>query len=97
MQQEVLSQIIKRIPLCPASHHHGQVEELCCREGRSAAKCRTLPAEVSEQPRGEFTSANQVAERVMRRFKSAGHAQRFSLGLRNHYLTLPSWETPVQS
>ena len=44
---------------------------------RIAAQRRALPAEVSKQPRREFTSANQVARRVMGRFKSAGHAQRF--------------------
>ena len=47
-------------------------------------------AENSHQP-------TRLRERAMRRFKSAGDAQRFSLGLRNHYLTLPRGKTSVQS
>jgi putative transposase len=45
-------------------------------------------AENSHQP-------TRLRERVMRRFKSAGHAQRF-LSAFGHYLTLPSGETSVQ-
>ena len=45
-------------------------------------------AENSHQP-------TRLRERVMRRFKSSRHA--FSLGLRNHYVTLPRRETSVQS
>ena len=56
---------------------------------------RTLPAEVSEQPRGEFSSTNQVAragdETVqIRRTRAA-----LSLGVRDHHVTLPAGATPL--
>ena len=47
-------------------------------------------AENSHQP-------TRLREREMRRFKSVGQAPALSLGLRNHYLTLPSGTTPLQS
>jgi putative transposase len=45
-------------------------------------------AENSHQP-------TRLRERLMRRFKSAGHAQRFLSVLRNHFVTLPSGATSV--
>src|SRR6185369_13407251 len=47
-------------------------------------------AENSHQP-------TRLQERVMRGFKSAGHAQRFPLSLRNNYLSLPSGKTSLSS
>src|SRR5216684_2868709 len=58
--QEVLSQAIKRLAVCPAGDHHRQAEELRRGEGRSVAECRSLPRQVAEQPRREFASANEV-------------------------------------
>jgi len=49
---------------------------------------RNNRAENSHQP-------TRLRERVMRRFKSAGHAQRFSLSLRDHHIPLQSRETSV--
>ena len=46
-------------------------------------------AENSHQP-------TRVREKVMRRFKSAGHAQRFLSPFGIIYFTLPSRKTPVQ-
>ena len=69
----------------------------------SAAKAEVMPsvehcpAEVSEQPSGEFTSADQVAGEGDETVQVSGPCAAFSLGLRNHYLTLPSGETPVWS
>jgi putative transposase len=47
------------------------------RKSSRATEPRTSPTEVSEQPRRESHQPTRLRERVMKRFKSAGHAQRF--------------------
>ena len=60
-------------------------------------ECRTPPAEVSEQQGREFASADQIAREGDETVQVIGPRAAFSLGLRNHYLTLPSGETFVQN
>jgi putative transposase len=68
----------------------------------SAAKAELLPSvehcqqKVSKQPSREFTSANQVAGACDETVQICRTRAAFSLGVRNHYLTLPSGETSVQ-
>src|SRR4029453_4531425 len=85
------------ITLCPASDHHRQAEELQCGKDPSAAQCRALPSEVSEQPSGEFTSANHVAGAIDETVQVIRTRAAFSLGHWNHCVTLPRRETSVQS
>jgi DDE domain len=95
--KEVLSQAFKRITLCPASDHHRQAEELQCGKDRSAAQCRALPSEVSEQSRRELTSTNEIAGACDETVQVIRTRAAFSLGLWNHCVTLPRRETSVQS
>src|SRR6266853_2395052 len=81
--QEVPSQATKRLTVCSACHHHRQAAELQCGEGRSAAGCRALTRKVSEQPGGEFSSANQVAGTGDETFQVSGTRAAFSFDLRN--------------
>ena len=64
-------------------------------EGRGVAECRSLPGQVAEQPSGEFSSADQAAGAGDETLQGSQARATFSLGLRNHYLTLPSGETPL--
>src|SRR5712675_860652 len=71
------SQAVKGIELYPACDHYRQTEELRGGEGEVLTRfehCRykwhNNRAENSHQP-------TRLRERVMRRFKSAGHARRF--------------------
>src|SRR5882672_11013115 len=43
--EEVLTQVIKGVAICPARDHYGQAEELQCSESRSSAERRTHSAE----------------------------------------------------
>src|SRR5215471_16598586 len=68
----------------------------------SAAKAEVLPGiEHLQQKylnnRGEFTSADQIAGACDETFQISRPCAAFSFGVRNHYLTLPSGETSVQS
>ncbi len=68
----------------------GQAEELQCGEGRSAAGCRALPGQGTEQSGREFTSANQVAGASDETVQVNGPRAVFSPSLRDHHLTLPA-------
>jgi DNA-binding FrmR family transcriptional regulator len=94
--KKFFSQAIEGRAICPARDRHRQVEELQCGKGRIAAQRRALPAEVSKQPSREFTSANQVAGACDETVQICRTRAAFSLGVRNHYLTLPSGETSVE-
>src|SRR5258705_3087499 len=66
------------------------------------AKAAVLPSiapatETSEQSGREFTSANKVARACHETIQVTGPRATFSLGLRNHFLTLPSGATPLPS
>jgi putative transposase len=62
----------------------------------SAARLEVIPSVEHLQNKHQNNRAEnshqptRLRERVLRKFKSAGHAQRFTLGLRGHYLTLPT-------
>ncbi len=75
--KEVLSQAIKRFAVCPTGNHHRQTESY------SAAKAEVMPSVKHIQQKYQNNRAEnshqptRLRERLMRRFKSAGHAQRF--------------------
>src|SRR5258706_14373162 len=82
--QEVFSQALKGITVCPECYHYRQAKELRRGEGRSVAECRSLPRQVAEQPRGEFASANEV-EGARDETGQVGRARpTLSLSLRNY-------------
>ena len=66
----------------------------------SAAKAEVLPSvEHQQQKYGNNRAENshqptRLRERLMRRFKSPGHAQRF-LVVWNYWLSLSCWETSL--
>ena len=76
-RKEVLSQALKRVAICPACNYHRQTKSY------SAAKAEVLPSVEHCQQKYQNNRAEnshqptRLRERVMRRFKSAGHAQRF--------------------
>jgi hypothetical protein len=94
--EEVLSQAFERTAVCAAGNHHRSTPELQCGEDRNATERRTSPTEVSEQPRREFASANEIARACNEEIQVSGPRAAFSLSLRDHKLTLPSRETLVQ-
>jgi putative transposase len=67
----------------------------------SAAKAEVMPSVEHLQQKYQNNRAEnshqptRLRERVMRRFKSAGQAQRFLCGLRTHLITFPSWQTSL--
>jgi putative transposase len=67
----------------------------------SAAKAEVLPSvEHQQQKYGNNRAENshqptRLRARLMRRFKSPCHAQRFSFRLRNYWLSLSCWETSL--
>jgi putative transposase len=95
--QEVLPQTIKEIAVRPESDCDRQVEELWSSEGCCASQCRTPATEISEQSGREFTSANEIARACDETIQVTGPRSAFSLGLWNHFLTLPRWATPLPS
>jgi hypothetical protein len=67
-----------------------------------AAKEEIMPSvqhrqDKGQQPGREFASANQVAGACDEAIQISRSGAAFSLSLRDHYLTLPSGETSVQS
>jgi hypothetical protein len=56
---------------------HGQAPFLRRGKGEDGPSPSTSPAQGAEQSRGELSSANETAPRIMKRFKSARQAQRF--------------------
>ena len=77
--------------------HHRQAKELQCGKDRSAAQCRALPSEVSEQSRRELTSTNEIAGACDETLQVIRTRAAFSLSFWNHCVTLPSGETPIYS
>jgi hypothetical protein len=67
------SKLNKHTPQC-VGHRQG---ELQCGKSRRDAECGTYPPKVSEQPRGKFSSANQVKRTGDENGLSQRHAQRF--------------------
>jgi hypothetical protein len=55
------------------------------------------PAEIPKQSSRKFASANQTAGACDEEIQVSGSSAALSFGLRDHYLTLPSGATPVQS
>src|SRR5260370_34125264 len=46
--QKILPQAPQRTAICATSDHYGQTEELCCRQTRDIARCRTSAAQSIE-------------------------------------------------
>jgi putative transposase len=69
--------LLKGIAVCAACDHYRQVEELQRGESRCVSGCRTPATSVWEQPRGKFTSANEIARAIDEAVQITGHAQRF--------------------
>jgi len=94
--EEVLSQAYETTAVCASGNHHRSTPELQCGEDRNGTERRTSPTEVSEQPRREFASANEIARACNEEIQVSRPRAAFSLSLRDHKLTLPSRETLVQ-
>jgi transposase-like protein len=75
--REVLSQAVEGIAVHPACAHHIQAQELQRGEVRSAAWCRARQDKGQNSRAENWHQPTRLRERLMRRFKSAGHAQRF--------------------
>ena len=88
--------LLKRLQYVPSLIVTDKVAELWSSQGCCASQCRTPAPETSEQSRREFTSANVVA-RACEAIQVTGPRAAFSLGLRNHFLTLSSGATPLPS
>jgi transposase-like protein len=89
--------LFKRVALRPARDHYRQAKELQCGKDRSAAQCRALPSEVSEQSRRELTSTHKIARACDETVQVIRTRAAFSLRFWNHCVTLPRRETSVQN
>src|SRR4030095_11710613 len=68
---------IKGLAVCSACDHYRQAEKLQRGEGRSTTQCRTPPQKYQNNRAENSHQSTRLRERVMRRFKSTAHAQRF--------------------